>query len=111
MGGQNVRLSWGRTPSNKQVIEFTEPCNSGFIWNQSLFLFTDCVAFYSQTPQDPNQWSAAAGGGYYGYPQGGYENYGYAAAPAGQDPNVYGSYPGYAGYQHPQQQQQQMGYS
>ncbi|MCI80001.1 polyadenylate-binding protein RBP47B, partial [Trifolium medium] len=51
------------------------------------------------------------GGGYYGYPQGGYENYGYAAAPAGQDPNVYGSYPGYAGYQHPQQQQQQMGYS
>ncbi|WJX22794.1 Polyadenylate-binding protein rbp45 [Trifolium repens] len=85
LGGQNVRLSWGRTPSNKQ------------------------------TQQDPNQWNAAAagggGGGYYGYPQGGYENYGYAAPPAGQDPNVYGSYPGYAGYQHPQQQQQQMGYN
>ncbi|XP_004486120.1 polyadenylate-binding protein RBP45-like [Cicer arietinum] len=81
LGGQNVRLSWGRTPSNKQ------------------------------TQQDPNQWGP--GGGYYGYPQS-FENYGYAAAapaPAGQDPNVYGSYPGYAGYQAPQQQQQQMGYS
>lgn len=60
-----------------------------------------------QTQQDPNQWNGS--GGYYGYPQG-YENYGYAAAPAGQDPNVYGSYPGYASYQ-PPQQQQQIGYS
>ncbi|RYR76200.1 hypothetical protein Ahy_A01g000809 isoform D [Arachis hypogaea] len=75
LGGQNVRLSWGRSPSNKQ------------------------------TQADPNQWN---GSGYYGYAQG-YENYGYA--PAGQDPNMYGSYPGYANYQPPQQQQQQMGYS
>lgn len=81
LGGQNVRLSWGRTPSNKQ------------------------------TQQDPTQGGYPAAGGYYGYAQGGYENYGYAAPPAGQDPNVYGSYPGYPGYQHPQQQQQQMGYS
>ncbi|XP_047162999.1 polyadenylate-binding protein RBP45-like isoform X1 [Vigna umbellata] len=75
LGGQNVRLSWGRSPSNKQA------------------------------QADPNQWNGS--GGYYGYAQG-YENYGYA--PAGQDPNVYGSYPGYPGYQ-PPQQQQQMGYS
>lgn len=68
---------------------------------------------FVQSQQDPNQWSAAGAsaggaGGYYGYGQG-YENYGYAP-PAGQDPNVYGSYPGYASYQ-PSQQQQQMGYS
>nr|AGV54456.1 RNA-binding post-transcriptional regulator csx1-like protein [Phaseolus vulgaris] len=75
LGGQNVCLSWGRSPSNKQG------------------------------QADPNQWNG--GGGYYGYAQG-YENYGYA--PAGQDPNVYGSYPGYPGYQ-PPQQQQQIGYS
>lgn len=42
LGGQNVRLSWGRTPSNKQVI-FTEPCHSGLVWHQSLIpiLFYD----------------------------------------------------------------------
>ncbi|XP_061345477.1 polyadenylate-binding protein RBP45 isoform X2 [Gastrolobium bilobum] len=76
LGGQNVRLSWGRSPSNKQVIV---------------------------TDSDPNQWNGSGGGGYYGYAQG-YENYGYA--PTGQDPNMYGGYPGYANYQPPQQQQQ-----
>ncbi|OIV95840.1 hypothetical protein TanjilG_06816 [Lupinus angustifolius] len=86
LGGQNVRLSWGRSPSNKQA----QP--------------------------DANQWNGGGGGGsggYYGYPQQGYENYGYAApAPApAQDPNLYGSYPaGYANYQ-PPQQQQQLGYN
>ncbi|KHN37596.1 Polyadenylate-binding protein RBP45B, partial [Glycine soja] len=70
LGGQNVRLSWGRSPSNKQA------------------------------QADPNQWNggAGSGGGYYGYAAQGYENYGYAPA-AGQDPNMYGSYPGYPGYQ------------
>ncbi|XP_057754770.1 polyadenylate-binding protein RBP45-like [Arachis stenosperma] len=81
LGGQNVRLSWGRSPSNKQ----SQP--------------------------ETNQWSGGSGtggsGGYYGYAQG-YENYGYAAT--GQDPNMYGSYPGYPNYQ-PPQQQQQLGYS
>ncbi|MED6143896.1 Polyadenylate-binding protein rbp45 [Stylosanthes scabra] len=81
LGGQNVRLSWGRSPSNKQ------------------------------SQADTNQWSGGSGsagsGGYYGYAQG-YENYGYA--PAAQDPNMYGSYPGYPNYQ-PPQQQQQLGYS
>ena len=60
-----------------------------------------------QAQPDANQWNGS-GGGYYGYAQGGYENYGYA--PAGQDPNMYGSYPGYANYQ-PPQQPQQIGYS
>jgi len=66
----------------------------------------DELFVYYQAQADPNQWNGG-GGGYYGYAQG-YENYGYA--PAGQDPNVYGSYPGYPGYQ-PPQQQQQIGYS
>lgn len=61
-----------------------------------------------QAQPDANQWNGSGGGGYYGYAQGGYENYGYA--PAGQDPNMYGSYPGYANYQ-PPQQPQQIGYS
>lgn len=78
LGGQNVRLSWGRSPANKQ------------------------------TQQDPNQWNGSSS--YFGGYAQGYENYAYAP-PAGQDPNMYGSYPaGYASYQ-PPQQQQQLGYS
>ncbi|KAK7245847.1 hypothetical protein RIF29_40699 [Crotalaria pallida] len=86
LGGQSVRLSWGRSPSNKQA----QP--------------------------DANQWNngGGGGGGYYGYAQQGFENYGYAAPPAAaaaQDPNMYGGYQaGYANYQ-PPQQQQQIGYS
>ncbi|KAL5730800.1 Polyadenylate-binding protein rbp45 [Ranunculus cassubicifolius] len=76
LGGQSIRLSWGRSPSNKQ-----------------------------QPQPDPNQWNgaAAAAGGYYGYNQG-YEQYGYA--PPAQDPNMYAygaaAYQGYGNY--PQQQ-------
>ncbi|PSR96286.1 Polyadenylate-binding protein, partial [Actinidia chinensis var. chinensis] len=51
LGGQNIRLSWGRTPSNKQT--------------QS-----------DQTQSDQTQWNS----GYYGYAQG-YESYGYAPPP------------------------------
>ncbi|XP_042027729.1 polyadenylate-binding protein RBP45-like isoform X1 [Salvia splendens] len=78
LGGQSIRLSWGRSPSNKQP------------------------------QVDPNQWSGSgsgSGSGYYGYAPG-YETYGYA--PAAQDPNMYyAGYPGYANYP-PQQQQQMM---
>ncbi|KAJ8761875.1 hypothetical protein K2173_005586 [Erythroxylum novogranatense] len=76
LNGQNIRLSWGRSPSNKQPRP------------------------------DANQWNG--GGGYYGYAQG-YENYGYGAPAAPQDPNMYygGGYPSYGNYQ----QQQQAGYS
>lgn len=76
LGGQNIRLSWGRTPSNKQ----------------------DPSAGSVQSQQDQNQWS----GGYYGYRQG-YESYGYAPPP--QDPNMYyAGYP-YGNYQQQQPQQ------
>lgn len=63
----------------------------------------------SQNQPEGNQWNGGGSSGYYGYAQG-YENYGYAPAPAAQDPNMYGGYPGYGNYQ-PPQQQQQMGYS
>ncbi|KAA8515495.1 hypothetical protein F0562_018894 [Nyssa sinensis] len=79
LGGQNIRLSWGRSPSNKQ--------DSSVV----------------QTQVDPNQWS----GGYqtYGYAPG-YQTYGYA--PAAQDPNLYyGGYPGYGNFAQQQQQQRQ----
>ncbi|GMH19456.1 hypothetical protein Nepgr_021297 [Nepenthes gracilis] len=79
LGGQNIRLSWGRSPSNKQ----------------------DPSVGAVQLQADPNQWSA----GYYGYPQG-YDSYGYVSA--AQDPNMYyGGYPGYGNYAVPQQQLQQ----
>lgn len=56
-----------------------------------------------QPQADQNQWNNA--GAYYGYPQG-YDPYGYAAAAAPQDPNMYyGGYPGYGGYAMPQQAQ------
>ncbi|CAL5014782.1 unnamed protein product [Urochloa decumbens] len=76
IGGQNVRLSWGRSLSNKQP------------------------------QQDSSQWggaaaSAAAGGYYGGYGQG-YEAYGGGYAQP-QDPNMYG-YGAYAGYPNYQQQ-------
>ncbi|KAK1260282.1 Polyadenylate-binding protein RBP45 [Acorus gramineus] len=78
LGGQNIRLSWGRSPSNKQQQQ-------------------DPSAGYAQPQADPNQWN----GNYYGYNQG-YEGYGYAPPP--QDPNMY-SYGGYPGYGNYQQQQ------
>ncbi|XP_065879912.1 polyadenylate-binding protein RBP45-like isoform X2 [Euphorbia lathyris] len=90
LSGQNIRLSWGRSPSNKQT--------EGGQWNAAA----------------GGGSGGGAGGGYYGYAAQGYENYGYAAAP--QDPNAaaaaayYGGYPGYGNYQQ-HQQQQQVGYS
>ncbi|KAL6658902.1 hypothetical protein ACP70R_002942 [Stipagrostis hirtigluma subsp. patula] len=79
IGGQNVRLSWGRSPSNKQA----------------------------QPQQDPNQW-AGANSGYYGYGQG-YEAYGYPQSqdPNMYGYGAYAGYPNYqqpAAQQPPQQQ-------
>eukprot|EP01018_Ginkgo_biloba_P024658 Gb_07135 [translate_table: standard] len=73
IGQRSIRLSWGRTPANKQ-----QPASWG-----------------GQPQSDPTQWN---GGGYYGYGQG-YEAYGYAPPP--QDPAMYayGAYPGYGTYQ------------
>ncbi|KAJ3670442.1 hypothetical protein LUZ60_010766 [Juncus effusus] len=75
IGGQSVRLSWGRSLSNKQPQQ-----------------------------EAANQWNGA-GGAFYGYGQGGYENYGYA--PQAQQQNMY-SYGGYSAYGNYQQQQQQV---
>ncbi|XP_076887446.1 polyadenylate-binding protein RBP45-like [Bidens hawaiensis] len=82
LGGQSVRLSWGRSPSSKQG-----------------------------QPEQGQYGGGSGGGGYYGYGQG-YDAaaaaYGYA--PPAQDPNayygVYGGAGGYAGYQQQPQQQQ-----
>ncbi|BBN19099.1 tRNA selenocysteine 1-associated protein 1 [Marchantia polymorpha subsp. ruderalis] len=83
IGQQAIRLSWGRSPGNKQVSQ-------------------DSPAGWGQPQQDPNQWNS----GYYGYGQG-YEGYGYAPPP--QDPGAYayGNYPGYGNY--PQQNEIQAG--
>ncbi|KAI5077524.1 hypothetical protein GOP47_0007348 [Adiantum capillus-veneris] len=75
IGQQTVRLSWGRSPANKQPGQYGG-------WNQA--------------QSDPSQWNP----GYYTYNQG-YEGYGYA--PNLQDGSAYGysSYPSYGTY--PQQ--------
>lgn len=75
LGGQNIRLSWGRSPSSKQ----------------------------GQT--DQAQYGGGGGGGaYYGYAQG-YEAYGYAPPPQDPNAyyGVYAGAAGYGGYQQPQQ--------
>ncbi|GAB4826605.1 Polyadenylate-binding protein rbp45 [Ancistrocladus abbreviatus] len=77
LGGQNIRLSWGRSPSNKQ----------------------ESSVGVAQPQADLNQWNA----GYYGYPQG-YDSYSYAAQ---DPTMYYGGYPGYGNYTVPQQQPQQ----
>lgn len=78
LGGQNIRLSWGRSPSSKQG--------------------------QGEQPQYGGGGGGGGGGAYYGYAQG-YEAYGYAPPP--QDPNayygVYAGAGGYGGYQQPQQ--------
>ncbi|XP_047337588.1 polyadenylate-binding protein RBP45-like [Impatiens glandulifera] len=90
IGTQNVRLSWGRSPSNKQTA-----------------------------PSDQGQWNGGAGAGgagagayYGGYGQGGggggYEGYGSYGQTQQQDPNMYYGGAGYnAGYGNYQQQPQQ----
>ncbi|GAB2259719.1 hypothetical protein Droror1_Dr00010574 [Drosera rotundifolia] len=77
LGGQNIRLSWGHNPSNKQ----------------------DPQAGLMQPQADPSQWA-----GYFGYPQG-YGSYGYAAG-AHETNMYYQGYQGYGNYAAAQPQQQ-----
>lgn len=100
LGGQNIRLSWGRTPANKQVaLSFT--CFKFGLFPM-IFDLEGTLNFFIdfQPQQDPNQWN----GSYYGYAQS-YDTYGYAPP---QDPNMYAyaTYPGYGNYQQQPQQQQ-----
>lgn len=71
IGQQTIRLSWGRSPANKQQQHQGQP--------------------QPQPQPNQNQWN----GNYYGQ---GYETYGYAPP---QDPAMYayGGYPGYGNYQ------------
>ena len=103
-----MRLSWGRSPSNKQVQVGSRILTYLFRTNQLKLMHS-----YFQPQQDSNQW-AGANAGYYGYRQG-YEAYGY---PQSQDPNAYGygagAYAGYPNYQQQpvaQQPQQQVRFS
>ncbi|EPS64177.1 hypothetical protein M569_10604, partial [Genlisea aurea] len=86
LGGQSIRLSWGRSPSNKA----------------------------QQQQADPSQWGSGGGaggggGGYYGYGGGGgYDgSYSYGGASQVQDPNMYYG-GGYANYPPPPMQQMAM---
>ncbi|CAH1449782.1 unnamed protein product [Lactuca virosa] len=76
LGGQNIRLSWGRSPSSKQ----------------------------GQSEQPQYGGGGGGGGAYYGYAQG-YEAYGYAPPPQDPNAyyGVYAGAAGYGGYQQPQQ--------
>ncbi|GJN09438.1 hypothetical protein PR202_ga27444 [Eleusine coracana subsp. coracana] len=61
IGGQNVRLSWGRSPSNKQAQDSNQwaGANTGYYgYGQGYEAYG-----YSQ-PQDPNMYSYGAYGGY-----------------------------------------------
>uniref|UniRef100_A0A0C9RQ08 TSA: Wollemia nobilis Ref_Wollemi_Transcript_4163_1675 transcribed RNA sequence n=1 Tax=Wollemia nobilis TaxID=56998 RepID=A0A0C9RQ08_9CONI len=69
IGQQTIRLSWGRSPANKQQQQ----------------------PHQGQPQPDPNQWNGA----YYGQ---GYETYGYAPPPQDPAMYAYGGYPGYGNY-------------
>ncbi|XP_052202031.1 polyadenylate-binding protein RBP45-like [Diospyros lotus] len=61
LGGQNIRLSWGRNPSNKQV----QPQVDSNQWNGGYYGYTQGYGTYgySAAAQDPNLYY----GGYAGY--------------------------------------------
>ncbi|CAK9175507.1 unnamed protein product [Ilex paraguariensis] len=60
LGGQNIRLSWGRSPSTKQAQPDQTPWNGGYYgYTQGYEAYG-----YAPPPQDPNMYF---GGGYPGY--------------------------------------------
>lgn len=104
LGGQSVRLSWGRTPSNRQVYTSKTLIMVSLRISQQLTRVGFILCHIIQPQVDTNQGNGGSGG-YYGYGQG-YETYGYA--PPAQAPNLYyGGYPGYGNYPQNQQQPQQ----
>ncbi|KAG6487789.1 hypothetical protein ZIOFF_056396 [Zingiber officinale] len=60
LGGQNVRLSWGRSPANKQ------PQQDPNQWNGNYYGYTQSYETYgyAPAPQDPNTYGYAAYAGY-----------------------------------------------
>ncbi|CAL9111960.1 unnamed protein product, partial [Musa acuminata var. zebrina] len=64
LGGQNIRLSWGRSPANKQ------PQQDPNQWNGSYYGYAQNYNTYGYTPpQDPNMYAYAAYTGYGNYQQ------------------------------------------
>ncbi|XP_020086545.1 polyadenylate-binding protein RBP45-like isoform X2 [Ananas comosus] len=64
LGGQNIRLSWGRTPANKQ------PQQDPNQWNGSYYGYAQSYDTYSYAPpQDPNMYAYATYPGYGNYQQ------------------------------------------
>ncbi|XP_042463282.1 polyadenylate-binding protein RBP45-like [Zingiber officinale] len=61
LGGQNIRLSWGRSPTNKQ------PQQDPSQWNGSYYGYNQGYNAYGYATEDPNTYT------YTGYP--GYRNY------------------------------------
>nr|CAD1827945.1 unnamed protein product [Ananas comosus var. bracteatus] len=64
LGGQNIRLSWGRTPANKQ------PQQDPNQWNGSYYGYAQSYDTYGYAPpQDPNMYAYATYPGYGNYQQ------------------------------------------
>ncbi|XP_008806741.2 polyadenylate-binding protein RBP45 [Phoenix dactylifera] len=65
LGGQNIRLSWGRSPTNKQ------PQPDPNQWNGSYYGYGQGYEAYNyaQPPQDPNMYAYGAYPGYGNYQQ------------------------------------------
>ncbi|WOL04923.1 polyadenylate-binding protein RBP45 [Canna indica] len=64
LGGQNIRLSWGRSPTNKQ------PQQDPNQWNGNYYGYTQSYDSYGYAPpQDPNMYAYASYPGYGNYQQ------------------------------------------
>lgn len=64
IGGQSIRLSWGRSPTTKQPQHDASQWAGGYYGGYSQGY--DAYG-YSQAPQDPNMYAAYGGGAYPGY--------------------------------------------
>ncbi|MQM12019.1 hypothetical protein Taro_044932 [Colocasia esculenta] len=67
LGGQNIRLSWGRSPSSKQPQQDPNQWSGGYYGYGQGY---DATAYgYAPPPQDPNMYAYGAYPGYGNYPQ------------------------------------------
>jgi hypothetical protein len=106
IGKQNVRLSWGRNPANKQVLltglalNYSTSKRTAKLCSSSLSALF-CRLFLQFRGDNGNQWNN--GGMYYAAPPF-YNGYGYPAAAPFPDPGMYaapayGAYPFYGNQQ------------
>uniref|UniRef100_A0A1D1XVN0 Polyadenylate-binding protein RBP45 n=1 Tax=Anthurium amnicola TaxID=1678845 RepID=A0A1D1XVN0_9ARAE len=67
LGGQNIRLSWGRSPANKQPQQDSNQWNGGYYGYGQGY---DAAAYgYAPPPQDPNIYPYGTYPGYANYSQ------------------------------------------